>query len=139
MRTAYLTSRLFRACTTMMLTGGVFAATGCATSHENQVGHNLLGKSKDQIVMCAGVPLREQQADGITILEYYQEASLLDEAFPTPKSSLAKVHRGCSARVGLEDNHVIGVEYQSVPASSETVDLCQKIFEQCQPGDQAAR
>jgi hypothetical protein len=131
MRTAYPTPRLCRACTTMMLTVGVFAATGCATSDEHQLGHTLVGKSKDHIVMCAGTPLREQQADGLTILNYYKEASLLDEAFPTPKSNLSKVHRGCWARVGLKDNQAVGVEYQPVPASYEAVDLCEQIFEQC--------
>lgn len=116
----------------MMVATAVVALTGCATSDHAPVNASVLGKTKEQIVACAGTPLEERQDREMVILTYYKEASILEEAFPQAKTSFPKVHHGCRARLGLKDNHVVGVEYQSVPDSYQDSVHCEEIFEQCQ-------
>lgn len=114
----------------MMVTAAI-ALTGCATSSHTPVNADVLGHTKEQIIACAGTPLKETQDKGLVILMYYKEASILEEAFPQAKSSFPKVHHGCWARLGLKDNHVVGAEYRSVPESYQSYDHCEEIFEPC--------
>jgi hypothetical protein len=71
-------------------------------------------------------------AEGI-VLQYYEEASMLEESFPFSKGSRAGLHRGCWASLLLADDRVIGVEYGAAPSTLNTDDLCERIFETCGP------
>jgi len=98
---------------------------------DNQGPHRLMGKTKQEVVACAGIPIREQEHDDMAELIYYKEASLLEESFPSSKGSVAKIHHGCRANVQIKGNRVIGVHYRSVPNSYHDEDHCDEIFESC--------
>ena len=98
---------------------------------DNQGQYRLMGKTKQEVLACAGIPIREQEHDDMAELIYYKEASLLEESFPSSKGSVPKNHHGCRASVQLKENHVVGVRYQSVPNSYHDEDHCDEIFESC--------
>jgi hypothetical protein len=107
---------------------------GCAASQPiapSSTGKALLGKSKQELVACAGTPLQETKtAEGI-VLQYYKEASMLEESFPFSKGSREGAHRGCWASLLLGNDRVTGVEYRGAPATLNTDDLCERIFATC--------
>lgn len=120
--------------TCMLATAAIITLTGCATSDHTPVQATALGHTKEQIIACAGTPLEERQDGELVMLTYYKEASILEEAFPQAKSSFPKVRHGCRAHLGLKDNHVVGVEYQSIPESYQDYVHCEQIFERCSHG-----
>lgn len=67
----------------------------------------------------------------MTILKYYKEASILEESSFVSKSSFPRVHHGCWATLGLKNDRVEGVQYDSVPPSSRHEDHCDQIFANC--------
>jgi hypothetical protein len=107
---------------------------GCAASQPiepNPIGKALLGKSKQELVSCAGNPLEETKTDEGTVLTYYKEAPMLEESFSSSKGSRSGVHHGCWAHLLMGDDHVVGVEYRSVPRSVDATDHCEEIFHTC--------
>ena len=108
----------------------------CATDDRPEVRnshrqHILIGKTKQEILACAGAPIRENEDGEMAELIYYKEASLLEESFPGSKGSIAESHHGCRAKVQFKGNRVTGVSYQSVPNSYHDEDHCDEIFESC--------
>ena len=47
----------------------------------NPIGKALLGKSKQELVACAGNPLEETKTAEGTVLAYYKEAPMFEESF----------------------------------------------------------
>lgn len=110
--------------------------TACATTPlepppPSPIQQGLIGKTRQDLLACAGAPLDETIQEGLTLFTYYQEASLLEESFPGPKSSLPLAHHGCHAKVRLKDGRVSEVQYQSVPQPYVDDDHCDEIFKQC--------
>ena len=64
-------------------------------------------------------------------LKYYREASMFEESFVGSKGSIPRTHHGCSARISIVENRVIGVEYVSDPMPEMADDHCDEIFENC--------
>jgi hypothetical protein len=93
----------------------------------------MRGKSKEQVLACAGSPLREWQEGEITLLRYYREASLLEESMVASKGSRPTLHHGCWATVAMQGNRVDEVRYRFVPDSVDASDHCEEIFAGC-PG-----
>lgn len=120
---------------TLVLISAIFICVGCATIDQREGRENrqrmLIGKTKQELLTCAGLPIRESEHDNAAELIYYKEASLLEESFPGAKGSVAKIHHGCRANVQVRDNRVIGVQYQSIPDSYHDEDHCDEIFESC--------
>lgn len=109
---------------------------GCAASQPieaNPTGKALLGKSKQELVTCAGRPLKETKTAEGTVLSYYKEAPLFEESYSLSKGSTSGVHHGCWAHLLMEDNLVVGVEYRSVPRSVDSTDHCEEMFHTCVP------
>jgi hypothetical protein len=109
---------------------------GCVASPPiapSPIGKALLGKSKQELVACAGNPLQEMKTTEGTVLKYYKEAPIFDESFSLSKGSTSGVHHGCWAHLLLEDDRVVGVEYKSVPRSVSATDHCEEIFHTCAP------
>ena len=107
---------------------------GCAASQPiepNPVGKALLGKSKQELVACAGNPLQETKTVEGTVLTYYKEAPMLEESLPFLKGSRPGVHHGCWAHLLMGDDLVVGVEYRSAPPSVQETDECEEIFHTC--------
>lgn len=112
----------------------VLAFDACASdrsSERQSVGPALVGKSRQDIVTCAGAPLREiQTADG-TVLKYYKEIPMLEESQVSSKGSRPRAHGGCWASISISQDRVIGVEFDSVPVSGQADLSCEDIFETC--------
>jgi hypothetical protein len=117
-----------------LLMVGFVGLIGCAASQTiapNPIGKALLGKSKQELVACAGSPLEETKTTEGTVLTYYKEAPMLEESFSSSKGSRSGVHHGCWAHLLMGDDHVVGVEYRSVPRSVDAIDHCEEIFHAC--------
>ena len=107
---------------------------GCAASQPiepSPIGKALLGKNKQELVVCAGSPLKESKTAEGTVLSYYKEASMFEESFASSKTSSSGAHHGCWAHLLMEDDRVVGVEYKSVPSSVDATDHCEEIFRAC--------
>jgi hypothetical protein len=107
---------------------------GCAASQPiepNPMGKALLGKSKQELISCAGNPLQETKTVEGTVLTYYMEAPMFEESFSSSKGSWSGVHHGCWAHLLMGDDRVVGVEYRSVPRSVDATDHCEEIFHTC--------
>jgi hypothetical protein len=100
-------------------------------ARDSQRQHILMGKTKQEVLACAGAAIRENGDGEMAELIYYKEASLLEESFPESKGSIAKIHHGCRAKVQFKGNRVTEVSYQSVPNSYHDEDHCDEIFESC--------
>ena len=117
-----------------LLMVGFVGLIGCAASQPiapNPIGKALLGKSKQELVACAGNPLEETKTAEGTVLTYYKEAPMFEESFSLSKGSTSGVHHGCWAHLLMEDDRVVGVEYRSVPRSIDSTDHCEEIFHTC--------
>ena len=110
---------------------------GCTTSPSETITppsstqKALIGKTKQDLMVCATVQPEERKAGELTVLKYYKEASILEESFAASKSSVARIHHGCWATLGLKNDRVEGVQYDSVPSSCKHEDHCDEIFESC--------
>jgi hypothetical protein len=107
---------------------------GCAASQPIEPSPNgkaLLGKNKQELVACAGNPLQEMKTAEGTVLSYYKEAPMFEESFASSKTSRSGAHHGCWAHLLMADDHVVGVEYRSVPRSLDATDHCEEIFHTC--------
>ena len=117
-----------------LLMVGFVGLIGCAASQliaPNPTGKALLGKSKQELVACAGNPLEDTKTVEGTVLAYYKEAPMFEESFASSKASRPGAHHGCWARLLMEDDRVVGVEYRSVPRSVDANNHCDEIFHAC--------
>lgn len=106
----------------------------CASDRPSErqvVGPALVGKTRQDIVTCAGAPLREIQTADDTVLKYYKEIPMLEESQVSSKGSRPRAHGGCWASISISQDRVIGVEFDSVPASGLADMYCEDIFETC--------
>ena len=91
----------------------------------------LRGKTRDQVLACAGTPLQEREDAAVLTLRYYKEAPLLEESMVGSKGSRPTVHHGCWATVILQDHRVDHVRYRFVPGSVDASNDCEEIFANC--------
>ncbi|HEY6085205.1 MAG TPA: hypothetical protein VIU63_07395 [Nitrospira sp.] len=118
-----------------LLGAWLIALAGCSTLTDGSPTVSaqtaLVGKTKAQLLACAGTPLMEG-ADGERIFfVYYREASTLEESFGGSKSSFAKVHHGCRATIVFEKDQVNEVRYENDPPSYHDEEHCEEIFDPC--------
>ncbi|HXX75850.1 MAG TPA: hypothetical protein VEI50_12025 [Nitrospiraceae bacterium] len=115
---------------------GWFESSGCTSAPKelpmpSPTQKALIGKSRQELMACAAVQPQESLVGDLTVLRYYKEASILEESFVASKSSVARIHHGYWATLGLKNDHVEGVQYDSVPSSYKDDDHCDEIFENC--------
>ena len=91
----------------------------------------LIGKTKQELLACAGKPVGEFTDGDRIVVVYYKEASVLEESFPSSKSSFPMVHHGCRATISLEQDRVDEVRYESIPRSYRDEDHCEELFSSC--------
>lgn len=119
----------------LVLTG--LLLTACAgdpvdRSYAVKMADALKGKTKQELLACAGAPRRESTSEGLAALVYQEEAELVELSIPGAKSSGARdVPHRCRATVMLQDNRVTDVRYDSVPAWIWAEDHCESIFVRC--------
>jgi len=110
------------------------AWTGCAApAHVGEYPHqqSMKGKSRAEVLACAGLPKKEGQDGNVTLLRYYREAPILEESQPVGKGSVSTIRHGCWATVVLTDDQVADVRYRFVPPSFDASNDCEEIFEPC--------
>ena len=115
---------------------GLAAVTGCATpatvgEYPNQ--QKVIGKSKADVLACAGKPVKVQTRNDVTLLQYYREAPVLEESQPVGKGSMSTNRHGCWATVVLTDDRVTDVRYRFVPPSMDASNDCEAILDPCTP------
>lgn len=91
----------------------------------------LIGKTKQDILACAGAPTHETTADDAATLTYYKRASPLEHFFSATRSSVACPRRGCEATVTLKDGRVTSVQYRAEPEALDGCEACDAIFADC--------
>ena len=110
---------------------------GCTTSPSENITppsptqKALIGKTKQDLMSCTTVQPEARTVGDLMVLRYYKEASILEESFAASKSSVARIHHGCWATLGLKNDRVEGVQYDSVPSSYRHEDHCDEIFLNC--------
>jgi len=109
--------------------------SGCAsgppeTKTDNPTAKRLVGKTRTELLQCAGTPLREEPYGNGAVFRYYKEAPMFEESRPFLKGSIAQEHHGCWASLLLEKDQVTGVEFRPVPDGTE-YDHCEDIFVGC--------
>lgn len=108
--------------------------TGCAaqaTVGEYPNQHKVIGKSKADVLACAGKPVKEQTRNDVVLLQYYKEAPVLEESQPVGKGSMSTIRHGCWATVVLTDDRVTDMRYRFVPPSMDASNDCEAIFDPC--------
>ncbi|MEO5957435.1 MAG: hypothetical protein ABIR36_17350 [Nitrospiraceae bacterium] len=92
----------------------------------------LRGKTKQELLTCAGAPRSERTAQSLTTMVYQEEAELVELSVAGAKSSGPRdVPHRCRATVILKDDRVTGVRYESVPAWLGAENHCDEIFAHC--------
>ena len=102
------------------------------TKTDNPTAKRLVGKTRADILQCAGPPTREVPHEHGVIFRYYKEAPMFEESRPFLKGSIAQEHHGCWASLLVEKDEVTGVEFRPVPEATE-YDHCESIFLLCAP------
>lgn len=113
----------------MAMLVGACAGSPPVVDHPTQ--RALEGKTRDQVLACAGAPERERAHEDLTLFRYYREAPMLQESVVRSKGSQAGIHHGCWATVVLKDGKVLEVRYRSVPAGVDATEHCEEIFDSC--------
>ncbi len=119
----------------LVLTGLLFAA--CAGGPMDRADHVkmadvLRGKTKQELLACAGAPRRDSTSEGLAVMVYQEEAELVELSVPGAKSSGPRdVPHRCRATVMLKDNRVTDVRYESVPKWLGAENHCDAIFARC--------
>lgn len=73
----------------------VAACAANPAAPDDDIRKSLLGKSRAEILACAGLPAQENQTEQGLVLRYYKEAPMFDESGVFLKGSQPGVHRGC--------------------------------------------
>jgi hypothetical protein len=101
------------------------------TKSDNPTAKRLVGKTRAELLQCAGPPVREVPYGHGVIFRYYREAPMFEESSPFLKGSIANEHHGCWASLLLEKEEVTGVEFRPVPEGGQYDDHCEEIFLHC--------
>jgi len=109
-----------------------FLGLGCAATPDRppSYGEHLKGKTREQILACAGPPTEWKSHDG-AVLIYYRSAWTLGRSPAAIEGAMAGSRPGCRALLMFKDDRVTEVRYFSVPESAGTVDHCERIFSGC--------
>ncbi|HSA65928.1 MAG TPA: hypothetical protein VLE25_14655 [Nitrospira sp.] len=122
---------LYAAVTIVLLFSGC-GSTPPETKSDNPTARRLLGKTRAELLQCAGTPLREVPYGPGVILRYYKEAPMLEESRSFLKGSTPGEHHGCWASLLIENEEVTGVEFRTVPqGAGNEDDDCEVIFTGC--------
>jgi hypothetical protein len=119
----------------LVLTGLLLAACAGGSSDRLsavKMADVLKGKTKQDLLTCAGAPRRESTSQGLTAMVYQHDAELVERSAPGAKSSGTRdVPHSCRATVMLKDDQVTDLRYESVPAWLGAENHCDEIFARC--------
>jgi hypothetical protein len=114
----------------------VVLMSGCVSGppemkSDNPTAKRLVGKTRTELLQCAGPPIREVPYAHGVIFRYYREAPMFEESSPFLKGSIANEHHGCWASLLFEQDEVTGIEFRPVPEGGQFDDHCEEIFVGC--------
>lgn len=118
---------MLRICLLVIL---VASMTGCAAMRAEEHATAVLGKTKVELLSCAGVPLREYQEGDLTFLTYSVESGKIVgmSRIGRGPGMLAGASHQCEATVTLRDSKVTQVQYRSTARNDGP---CEPIFRGC--------
>jgi hypothetical protein len=93
----------------------------------------LIGMAEEDILTCAGPPLRRVTQGEDTILLYVQHAGALDRTFAGSKGSVSDIQHGCEANITVQAGKVTNVQYHPFPDGSGAYHHCEAIVSNCLP------
>jgi len=108
--------------------------SGCATPTPERPAspaYDLKGKTRQELLACAGYPTSESKRGKGPVLVYYREAWTLERNPTSIEGSMKASRPGCQAEITLEDDRVTDARYVPIPESAGTVDHCRRIFSRC--------
>ena len=118
-----------------VLVGLLFASCAGGPSDRSdtvKMADVLRGKTKQELLACAGAPRSERTSQSLTTMVYQEEAELVELSVPGAKSSGPRdVPHRCRATVILKDDRVTDVRYESVPKWLGAENHCDEIFAHC--------
>jgi hypothetical protein len=120
---------------------GAALASGCAVQRAeiaNRAQSEMIGKSKKDLLGCAGVPLRQERVDDLEFLTFGGGGDSVGTAVVTstsPSTAVASgksAHRYCEATFVLKDGVIQRVNYQGRTGGLLTKgEQCAFIVENC--------
>ena len=100
----------------LVLTGLLLAACAGGSSDRSsavKMADVLKGKTRQDLLTCAGAPRRESTSQGLTAMVYQHDAELVERSAPGAKSSGTRdVPHRCRATVMLKDDRVTDLRYE---------------------------
>ncbi len=113
----------------------ILFTTGCSAPPLSTEGYPsqaaMRGKTRAEILSCAGPPIHEIRNGPVTELRYFRKASILEESGTASKGSSPGVHHGCWVSVMVQDDRVEAVHYRFVPDFVDASDDCEEILSNC--------
>ena len=79
----------------------VAACAANPAAPDDDIRKSLLGKSRAEILACAGLPAQENQTEQGLVLRYYKEAPMFDESGVFLKGSQPEIDEAIKKRSGL--------------------------------------
>ncbi|MFM8551528.1 MAG: hypothetical protein ACKOCD_04320 [Nitrospiraceae bacterium] len=92
---------------------------------------HLMGKTKADLLACAGAPISDTRHDQQNVLLYHKDAPTFDQSFFGSKASVSGIHHECTAVLTIQNDRVVAVEYRPFPPSVAADDHCEEIFRSC--------
>jgi len=120
----------------LIAAAGGLVGLGCQPipkAEPSAIQAGLIGKTKQEIISCAGPSLSETLRGQQTVSIYHKDAPALDQSFFGSKASVGTVHHDCTAVLTFKDDRVAAVEYRPDPPSVAGIDHCEEIFYRCSP------
>lgn len=93
----------------------------------------LLGMEEQDILACAGPPLRRVTQGEDTVFLYVQRADTLGRTFAGSKGSVSDIRHGREADITLQAGKVTNVRYRPFPEGSRASDHREAIDHNCVP------
>lgn len=112
---------------------GVSACQSGPTSESYQGEKVLVGMAEEELLACAGSPLRRVTQGEATFLLYVNHAGALDRTFAGSKGSISDIRHGCEASITVQAGKVTSVRYRPFPEGSGAYDHCEAIVRHCVP------
>jgi hypothetical protein len=101
----------------------------------NEAKTEMIGMSKSDLLMCAGVPSREYKDNGVEFLSYDSGGDSIGGAIAnntTNTAIFAKKRKYCIATFAIEDNKIVKINYQGRTGGLLTAgEQCAFVVEGC--------
>lgn len=100
---------------------------GCGTQQTQQAQKDMVGMSKKELLLCAGVPDRQDKADDLEFLTYAGDEKTTGGIIATSQTTAVHVShkRTCAATFVIKDEKIQQIKYKGRES------LCASIIDEC--------